>query len=313
MSPQLKGVACGIGSAVFYGTNPLGAIFLNQEGVGASSALVYRFSFACVILALMMLVRKQSFRLNKAELALLLPLGFIFALSSLTFYHSFDYIDSGMACSLLFVYPVMVALLMAIFFKEKLKISTAIAMVLALTGIGMLYGGGETGVMNPIGVGLIMVSALSYAIYIVVVNRGLQMSSIKLTFYVMFFCGLFILLYVLLYGTGLQPLTTPASFGYALFLGIVPTVLSLVLMAQAVHLIGSTPTAVMGALEPVTAVTFGVLVLNEVITFQIVCGILLILVSVTIIVLGKNFTMSRLISVAGRARQVLKHWRWHPS
>ena len=49
-------------------------------------------------------------------------------------------------------------------------------------------------------------------------------------------------------------------------LALIPTVVSLVLMTVAVHAIGSTPTAVMGALEPLTAVVIGVTIFGELFT-----------------------------------------------
>ena len=58
-------------------------------------------------------------------------------------------------------------------------------------------------------------------------------------------------------------------------------------MAQAIRCIGSTPTAILGALEPVTALFFGVVVFGEQLTFRIVTGVVLILVAVTVIIAGK--------------------------
>ena len=313
MSQQLKGVICGIASAVFYGMNPFGALSLKQEGIETNSALFYRISIACCILGLVMLVRRTSFKVKAKELGVLALLGVVFAASSLTFFLSFNYLDSGLACSLLFVYPVMVAVLMAVFFKERLSGASYFALGLALCGIGLLYGGGSEGQLHPMGIFLIMVSALTYAIYIVVVNRGIQMSSVKMTFYVLLFCGITIGLYDWFASGGVQPLTTPASYFYAFLLALVPTVLSLVLMTMAVHHVGSTPTAIMGAMDPMTAVIVGVTVFGEVLTFRAVCGMLLILVAVFIIILGKNFTIGKLVSVVGRARNVVKYWRWRPS
>ena len=77
-------------------------------------------------------------------------------------------------------------------------------------------------------------------------------------------------------------------WGYALFMAFVPTVLALVMMAVAIRDIGSTPTAIMGALEPVSAVMIGVLMFGEKFTLQIMFGIILIMASVLVIILAKN-------------------------
>ena len=79
-------------------------------------------------------------------------------------------------------------------------------------------------------------------------------------------------------------------------------------MTIAVHEVGATPTAIMGALEPLTAVAIGVMVFDETLTFRLAVGILLILSAVMMIVLGKNFhlrTITHTISAIVR-----KTWRW---
>ena len=94
-------------------------------------------------------------------------------------------------------------------------------------------------------------------------------------------------------------------------LALLPTVFSLVLMVMAVHEIGSTPTAVMGALEPLTAVVIGVTVFGEQLTARLSVGIVLILLAVIIIVAGKSFSPARVIHVVSYLGHVIsKTWRW---
>ena len=59
-------------------------------------------------------------------------------------------------------------------------------------------------------------------------------------------------------------------------------------MVKAVKSIGSTPTAILGALEPVTAVSIGVLVFGEILTSRLIAGIILILGSVVLIAVKKK-------------------------
>jgi drug/metabolite transporter (DMT)-like permease len=124
----------------------------------------------------------------------------------------------------------------------------------------------------------------------VMANRiNLQMGAVKMTFYAICFCLVFLLLYSVTLGSGLPPLFTQASsWGWGFMLGLVPTVLSLIFMVKAVKLIGSTPTAILGALEPVTAVAIGVLVFGEILTGRLVAGIVLILGSVLLIVVKRK-------------------------
>ena len=305
-----KGIVCGILAAVCYGTNPFGALPLYEEGVNTASVLFYRFSMAVLMLAVMLIAERKSFSVRKGELKTLASLGALFAVSSITYYQSFRFMDAGIASTILFVYPVMVAVIMATFFKESVTLSTVSAIILALLGIGLLYRGGEGATLSTMGIILVMLSSLSYAVYIVIVNQSsIRMSSLKLTFYVLLMCMMCLLAYSFTSpDLHLQLPPSPRAWFYACWLGLVPTILSLVLMMIAVHEVGATPTAIMGALEPLTAVAIGVLLFGESLTPRLMTGIVFILLAVMVIVLGKNFhlrTIKHTISTLVR-----KTWRW---
>lgn len=290
VSNKMKGAICGVIAAVTYGTNPLGALKLYEEGVNPHSVLFYRYGIAILILAAMMFFKKESFSIKRKELYLVLVLGVLFAISSIGLFLSFKYMDAGIASTMLFIYPVMVAVLMAICFKEKVTLITLFSIIMSLSGIALLCQTGDGATVSLWGTFLVMLSSLSYAIYIVVVNKSsINMPPIKLTFYVMVFGTLTILVHSLTSPANhIQMLTTASMWGWSLMLAILPTVVSLVLMVVAVKEIGSTPTAIMGALEPVTAVFIGGVVFNESLTPRLVSGILMILVAVTLIILGKR-------------------------
>lgn len=312
MNVKAKGVVCAAVSAVSYGLNPLCALYLYRDGMNAGSVLFYRFAFAALLLGLLMAVQRKSFRLTPHEGLVLTVLGLIFAVSSLTYFVSFHYIAAGIAATIVFMYPVLVALIMALCFKERLSGPMLLAIALTLLGIGLLYRGDGAGGLSPVGVGLALVSALTYALYIVVVNRStLVMSSVKLTFYALLVCLMAIALFSLATGAPLQGLPTPRAWCFALLLGLVPTVISLVTMAVAIRCIGSTPTAILGALEPVTALVVGVAVFSEVFTPVQGLGIGAILLAVLLVIAGKSVRRPVLLSRVLRAgRFVWKHWRW---
>lgn len=313
MSEKTKGYLCGITAAICYGTNPLGALSLYADGITADSVLFYRYFLGVLMLAGIMAVERKSFAISIKEAWLLAVLGVLFSLSSLTLYYSFNLMDAGIASTLLFVYPIMVAVIMAVFFKERVSLTTVLSITLALVGIALLYRGDGGVSLNMGGVALVMASSLSYAVYIVIVNKSsLCMSSLKLTFYVMLF-GVFTIIAMAYMRNpdGIQLLTTGRQWGYALMLALLPTVISLILMVKSVHIIGSTPTAVMGALEPVTAVAIGVGIFGEAFSVRLGIGIVLILSAVILIVAGsqlfsRSVTMAR--SLLGHLRP--KTWRW---
>lgn len=312
MDAKLRGTVCGIAAAVFYGTNPLGAMNLYADGISTNSTLFYRFGIAVIILGVMMAVQRKSFALTRRELATLAILGVFMSTSSTTLYFSFNFMDVGIASTLLFVYPVMVAVIMATFFHEKVTAATVIAILLSLAGIALLNQTGDGTSLSLWGVTLVMLSSLTYAIYIVVVNKSsLRMSSIKLTFYVLLF-GLFTIYgYTLAMGETVQLLVTPKQWLYATQLALMPTVLSLVLMVIAVHDIGSTPTAIMGAIEPITAVAIGVIVFGENFTPRLAIGIVLILTAVLLIIGGKEMSPHKItLAISRVGKRLAKTWRW---
>lgn len=221
----------------------------------------------------------------------MIVMGLLVALSSLTLFQSYNYMEAGIASTLLFVYPIMVALIMAFGFKEKLTIQTILCILLALGGIGMLYKGGDGTPLNLTGIVLVMISALSYAIYIVGVNKSTlkDIATLRLTFYVLLF-GLTLFFVRVDFGRSLHVVDTWYLWGNLIALAIFPTAVSFLCTTQAIQYIGSTPTAILGALEPLTAVFFGVTVFGESLTLRLSCGILMIVLAVTLIIAGGNVT-----------------------
>ena len=287
--PSLKGFALAAASAICYGTNPLGALHLYAQNYSPETVLFYRFFTAAILLFAVILAKGSYFKISFREFRALVAFGFLFAVSSLTYYASFKYMDAGLASTLLFLYPLEVAVIMSLFFKEKMKKSVIASIVISMVGVSLLYNGDSGFSVSSIGWLLVFISSFTYAIYIVMANRvNLQMGSVKMTFYAICFCLCFLLLYSVTLGSGFPPVFTQASsWGWGLMLGFVPTVLSLIFMVKAVKIIGSTPTAILGALEPVTAVTIGVTVFGETLTTRLVAGIILILGSVVLIAVKK--------------------------
>ena len=279
---RLKGFTYGAVAAASYGMNPLFALPLYGAGMSVDSVLFYRYFFAVVMLGILMKVKKQSFALKKADILLL------FSFSSFFLFESYNYMDAGIASTILFVYPVLVAIIMAVFFHEKVSFITMFSIALAFTGISLLYEGGDGKTLSMLGVLFVILSSLTYAIYIVGVNRSSlkELPTAKLTFYALLF-GISIYVVRLDFCTALQPVPSPVLWANVLSLALFPTIISLVLMTLSIHLIGSTPAAILGALEPVTALFFGVVVFGEQLTPRIMLGVLMILTAVTLIIAAK--------------------------
>ena len=295
---KTKGFILGAIAAASYGMNPLFTLPLYSAGMSVDTVLFYRYSLAVIVLGIMMKFQKQSFAIKRVDVLPLCIMGLLFAFSSLFLFMSYNYMDAGIASTILFVYPVLVAIIMAVVFKEKVSPITMFSIALAFVGISMLCKspGGQT--LSLVGITFVFLSSLSYAIYIVWVNRSSlkDMPIAKLTFYVLLF-GLSVYVVRLQFCTELQVIPTPMLWINAVSLAVFPTVISLVTMTKAIHYIGSTPTAILGALEPVTALFFGVLVFGEQLTPRIILGILMVITAVTLIIGGKSLLKKRKIRV----------------
>lgn len=186
MNTKVKGYVLAAISAATYGMNPLFALPLYEGGMDLYSVLFFRYLFAIPILAVMLKMRRRDFSTERADIMPLIILGILFAMSSITLFSSYNHMDAGIASTILFVYPIIVALIMFIFFKEKISKKTMACIAVALFGIVLLCNSGEGAVVSTKGVLFVFASALSYSIYIVMVNKSRikKMATIKLTMYV---------------------------------------------------------------------------------------------------------------------------------
>lgn len=291
MNAKAKGYILGSIAAATYGMNPLFALPLYKTGMDPDSVLFFRYLFAIPLLGIMIKARGRTFKIQQKETFPLIIMGLLVALSSLTLFQSYNYMDAGIASTLLFVYPIMVALIMAFAFKEKLALQTIVCMLLALGGIGLLYKSEDGSTLSLMGTLLVFASALSYAIYIVGINQTTlkNVATLKVTFYVLLF-GLSLFAARLLYSGVLNTPDQWYLWGNLLALAVFPTAISFLCTTSAIQYIGSTPTAILGALEPVTAIIFGITVFGESLTVRESIGLVMIIVAVTLVIAGGNIT-----------------------
>ena len=313
MGTKTKGYLLGAVAAATYGMNPLFALPLYGNGMNPDSVLLFRYMFALPVIGVMLKMKGRSFSITRKELLMCIFLGLMMSLSSLMLFESYNHMDAGIASTLLFVYPIMVAIMMSTLYKERLTPVTILCIALALTGIWLLYKTGQGSTLSKTGTLMVMISALSYAVYIVGVNRPSlsETPTIKITFYVLLF-GMLLFAGRLAWN---RDITLPDAWylwGNLLALGILPTAVSLLCTTSAIQYIGSTDTAILGALEPVTALLFGVTVFGERLSIRDMIGLVLIIVSVTLVIGGGKTLSSKLMrfrklfpSLSGRRKQKL--------
>ena len=286
---KFKGFLYGIVASSTFGLLPLFTLPVMGEGLTTFSILSYRMLFASILVAVLMLIGRVSFATNLKELRWFAILGFLYYGSAALLFQAYGGMASGLATTLHFMYPVSVTVIMAIVYKQRPYVVTICAIILSLVGVALLcLRESSTGVSSLLSVFLVLLSGVCYAVYLVLVStvrRINQQNSQKLTFYVLMFSGAFFMLSTL-QGGGLQIIPSASAGINLLLMATLPTLLSNLALVRSVKNIGSTLTSVLGAMEPLTAIMVGILVFDESLRGLMIVGIILILVSVSLIVLS---------------------------
>lgn len=283
----LIGYPAGIITGITYGLNPLFAMPLMNKGVAIGSILFFRYLFAVLILGGFLLLRKQSFKVSFKQAGILLVLGLLYTSSSLFLFEAYKYIASGLATTLIFLYPVLVAIIM-VFLKTVPSWPVWLAIAATFCGVILMTQGEAGESLNPTGIFLSLGSALVYAFFIVIINRSKSIASIPntlLTFYALS-TGVFVFLgKIILSGTPiLSGICATSDWLNLIGLAILPTIISTATLAVATRNIGATKASVLGVFEPITAILVGTLMFGEPLTFNIILGISIAIISVTFMI-----------------------------
>ena len=283
MSDTLKGYLFALVSALTYGMIPLFMIPLKKlDFFSVDTALFYRFLIAAIlILGYLVFYQKESVKINLKEGFVLSVLGLFYALSAEFLFIAYDFLSPGIASTIFFIYPIIVALILGIFFKEKITLATTISLVIVVVGVGILSIK-DNFEINYIGLFVSLLGALMYALYMIIVNKTkIKASGVKVSFYSMVFASLFFLVKTLVLGNSVVIPSLEIGTHLALF-SLITTALSVVSLVYAIKYIGSTPTAIMGAVEPVVAVMISVGLFDETLTFSLIAGVIIIISGVLI-------------------------------
>lgn len=290
LNVKLKGFSLAAIAAASYGTNPAFAVPLYGDGMNPVSVLLFRYGLCLPILLAMILIRRRGLWLKRHELIPTIVLGVLMALSSLSLFESYAYMNSGVASTLLFIYPVLVAVLMSFFYHEKFRATTGLCLAIMAGGLIFMLRSDDGTTVSPWGCVLVFISSATYALYLVMTNvnktvRGIP--TLRLLFW-QFLSGGCVFLFVMALGC---PLTLPVhSWGWInlVALALLPSVISLGATTEAIHCIGSTPTAIFGALEPVTAVVLSVVMLGQSMEPHEMIGGVMIIIATTLVVISDS-------------------------
>lgn len=133
------GVLYAIASSATFGLIPLFSIPLLSSGIGSPTILCYRFIVAAIIMAVVLLFTKRNLRLHAKQLGITLLLSVLYSLTAILLIESYEYIPSGVATTIHFLYPLAVTLSMSWLFGERTTTTTYIAVVVSLVDEDLLW------------------------------------------------------------------------------------------------------------------------------------------------------------------------------
>ena len=285
---RLAGYLAGFIAGVSYGTNPLFAKPLLDSGVPVLVMLFFRYGISASILAAWMLAKRERFRVKGGEIVLLAFLGILFACSSLFLFFSYEFIPSGLATTLVYLYPVSVALIM-VYLRLYPSWQTWLSIIATFGGILLLSSPSQGASVRLPGIILAVASALSYAFYLVIVNRSKRIKNVSehtLTLYALLTgAALFAAIRAIQGGSITEGVDSAADWGNLIGLAIVPTMISLLTLAVSSRYIGPTKTSILGVFEPLTAIMIGTLLFGEPLTVKMGIGVAVCVAAVLFMIL----------------------------
>ena len=301
---KLTGTIWALVSSSTFGLIPLFSLPVLTSGVGLDSLCFYRFAFASAAMGAYMLLSGRSLRISWRELATVAVLSVFYGSTSMFLTSSYEFIPSGIATTIHFLYPVLVTTIMIVGFGERAWcVFTAAAM--AIGGVYLLSGSSEGATIQLRGIVSVLITVVTYATYIVGVNRSAvkDMEGRKMTFYVLLCTAiLFYINLVVRHGGAIDPIPDTGAWVRLLLLALVPTLLSDLALIYAIQMVGSTTTAILGCMEPLTAVVIGIVCFGERFGALQAAGIVVVLAAVVLVIMAERWGRKPLRELLGLAQ-----------
>ncbi len=291
---RLNGIFYAIISSSSFGFSPLFSLGLLAAGLSNFDVLSYRWFIAGIVLMIYALCKKKSLKISSFDEGWkIVLLSALRALTSVTLLIGYANISSGIASTINFMYPVVVAMSMMLFFGEKKSLVDIGAIAVSIFGVYLLASGDSLiteGGNTRLGLICSAVSALSFAAYYILMKRlkADKIEVVKFTTWVMILIGIYFVACAFIFDGRLTIVTDGMCWLNILGLGLWSTMISSFTGVKAVRRIGPTMTSILGALQPLTAVILGVLFLNETLHLRSIIGISLILTAVTVVVMHQK-------------------------
>ncbi len=277
-------------SAVLFGTMPLLTRIAYAHGSNAYTVAFGRFFFGSIVLGIVCSALPGcSIKISRDQFLALLKLSVPYALMPILLYASYTYIDSGMATTLHFTYPVAVMLIMAVFYKALPDAKQIICAILCVGGMVFLYT--PNGQVRIGGIVLAVASGIIYAVYIVLLGKSTakRLHSLVLAFWISMLSTVEIGL-IALFSKKLVFSLDAAGWAAEVGLALFATVFALALFQKGVFLCGEVKASLFSTFEPLTGIVIGVIVFHEVLTAKELIGMISILAAAILLVMPTRKT-----------------------
>ena len=291
---RLNGIFYAIISSASFGFSPLFSLGLLTAGLSNFDVLSYRWGIAGIVLMVYAFFKKKTLRFNSmSETWKIILLSILRAATSITLLIGYANISSGIASTINFMYPIIVALCMMIFFGEHKSMVDIGAIILSIFGVYLLASGDSLiveGGNTALGLACSIVSAFTFAAYYILMKKlkADKIEVVKFTTWIMLLSAFYFIACAFVFEGKLSMIPDGRSWLYILGLGLWSTMVSNFTGVKAIRRIGPTLTSILGALQPVTAVILGVVFLKEHLYIRSMIGIALILVAVTVVVMHQK-------------------------
>ena len=284
-----KGILYAILSSLAYAIMPIFAKVAYNNGSNSTSALIFRFLIAGVVLFIYLKIKKVNIKINLKQFFILLIMGALgYTVTTEALFLSYNYLDVGLATTLHYIYPAVVCLLSFIFFKEKVGYKKIISLILSILGVYSLIAFEEK-TLNTLGIILALFSGLCYGISVITLSLK-ELKDLDHTVLIMYVC-FGATLGLIIYGASTDSIILRFNFEiiYSYFgLSIISTIFSMILLLKAIELIGSTSASILGTFEAIMSIFLGVIFLGEKLSFTLILGSTLIVISTIILAKDKN-------------------------
>lgn len=282
-SPFALGVIYCASAGVLYGTLVILGNLAYDTGITPLPLLFLRYNIAAAVMWVGLLALRPSLlKLAPRDRAVAFGLGLVYATQSYLYFVGFQSVDPAVTGILFNTFPLDIAILAAIFLREKLGKAVAAALALGLAGAFLMTRPAD-GSVDPFGAALILVSALGYSCYVVAARKTTaHLPSEAVAAHV--FLGAAAAFTVAALVRGEVPVAAAAdSIGYAIALAIVATLLPILLFLKGLKLIGAARAGIIGTLEPLVTVLLAAVLLGSTLgVIQMVGGALIIAASLMV-------------------------------